>query len=97
MEPLSILMFAFAGALLLYAGLLALTKDVRLIPRMQAVQPKDPRAYAAAFAKMLALVALAPLTGGFYALFNVTVGVVLMLVDFPLCIWAGTYFFRRLP
>ena len=33
MPPLSILMLCFSGMLLLYAGLLALTKDYKLIPR----------------------------------------------------------------
>lgn len=32
-ETFSILMLCFAAALLLYAGLLALTKDYRMVPR----------------------------------------------------------------
>ena len=97
MSPFSILMFCFAGALLLYAGLLALTKDYSLIPRGYATQPKDKRAYALAFAKAIAVTALAPLGSGIYGLFSTTLGLVMLFVNFPLCIWIGTLFFRRLP
>lgn len=96
MNPFSILMFAFSGMLLLYAGLLAVTRDYRLIPRGNAANPKDKRAYAAAFAKMMAVVALAPLGGAIYGLFSTTFGVILLLVDLPLCIYVGTWFFRGL-
>ena len=60
----SILMFCFAGMLLLYAGLLALTGDVGLIPRNELVKMKDKKAYARQFAKVIALVALAPVLSG---------------------------------
>ena len=64
----SILMFCFAGMLLLYAGLLALTKDAGLIPRSEAVEMRDKKAYARQFAKVMALVALAPVLSGLVAL-----------------------------
>ena len=95
MQPFSILMFCFSGAILLYAGLLALTKDYQLIPRGHATDPKDKRAYAAAFARVMAVVALAPLSGGIYGLFNVTLGFVALLVSFPVCIWIGVRLFHR--
>ena len=56
--------------LLLYAGLLRLTQDVRLIPRSYGVKLKDPKAYARTVAHILCFLALALLTGawvGFYA------------------------------
>ena len=96
MNPISILMFCFSGALLLYAGLLALTKDYTMIPRNYAVKPKDPKAYAVAFAKMMALVALAPLGSGIYAQFNPALGLAALGVGLVICIWAGTRFFRNL-
>ena len=95
MQPFSILMFCFSGAILLYAGLLALTKDYQLIPRNHATDPKDKRAYAAAFARVMAVVALAPLSGGIYGLFNVALGLVALLVSFPVCIWIGVRLFHR--
>ena len=97
MSPFSILMFCFAGALLLYAGLLALTKDYGLIPRGYATQPKDKKAYTLAFAKAIAVAALAPLGSGIYGLLSTALGLVMLLINLPLCIWIGTLFFRRLP
>ena len=62
----SILMFIFAGALLLYAGLMAVTKDYNLLPLRArvSVKPKDKKAYTFQLAKVIALVAAAPALGG---------------------------------
>ena len=65
----SILMFIFAGALLLYAGLLALTRDIRMVSRSYAAQVKDPKRYALQFAKLLAIVAAAPVLAGVAGLY----------------------------
>ena len=57
-------MFIFSGAILLYALLLAWTKDVGLIRRSYAAKMKDRKKYAVQFAKVLALTSIAPaLTG----------------------------------
>ena len=50
----SILMFFFAGALLLYAGLMALTKDYKMLPyrARQSVKPKNSEKYMVQLAKM---------------------------------------------
>ena len=58
------LMFIFAGALWVYALILYLSKDVRLIPRMHAVSVKNEKKYAEKFAKVIAAVALAPFSCG---------------------------------
>ncbi len=39
-----ILMLIFGGMLLLYAGILALTKDVGMIPRVEQSKVEDPKA-----------------------------------------------------
>ncbi len=70
MTPYSILMFCFSGALLLYAALIAITKDYKMIPRNWAAKPKDEKEYASRFAKIIALVAAAPLLSGAVALFG---------------------------
>lgn len=64
----AILMLCFSGALLLYAGILALTRDPKMISRHYASEMENPRAYAAKFAKIMALVALAPAASGITAL-----------------------------
>ena len=92
----SILMICFAGALLLYAGLLALTKDANLIPKAHAVQMKDEKAYAVQLAKVIALVATAPLHGGIVGLFlGPGVAAVVVLLGLVLCIWLGTGLMRK--
>ena len=54
----SILMGIFSIAILLYAALMTLTKDYTILPQraMQSVEPKDPKKYMTAFAKVIALV-----------------------------------------
>ena len=60
-DAFSILMLWFAGAILLYAGLLAWTKDFRLIPRWRvSKRMKDKKGFMVRFAKGMAVVALAP-------------------------------------
>ena len=71
-QGFSILMFCFAGALLLYAGLLAAEKrrpDL-LIPRYQASSGNmtDPIRHARRIAKIVALCALSPLLSGLVGL-----------------------------
>lgn len=94
MNPFSILMFIFSGALLLYAAVLAITKDYGLIARGDATNPKDKKAYAVAFAKAIAVAALAPMSAGFFALFSTGLGLVMLFSNFASCIWIGTQFFK---
>ena len=88
----SILMFIFAGALLLYAGLMALTKDYNLLPLRASVsvKPKNPKAYTFALSKVVALVAAGPALGGLVGLWNGMAGVVALIAGVAVCIWLGT-------
>ena len=86
-----ILMFIFSGAILLYALLLAWTKDIGLIRRSYAVKIKNRKKYAVQFAKVLALTAIAPaLTGlvGFVSESVLCLGVI-FIASFVVCIRAG--------
>ncbi len=78
----SILMFIFAGALLLYAALMAITKDYGMLPyRAQvSVKPKDPKRYMVRLAKIVALAALAIALGAAVALWNGVAGAAVMIV-----------------
>lgn len=67
-----------------------------LIPRGYATNPKDKKAYTMAFAKMMAVVALSPLSAAFYGYLNVTLGIVALPVSMAACIWMGSQFFRDL-
>ena len=95
MEPFSILMLCFAAALLLYAGLLALTKDYKLIPRSYAVKVKDKRAYVLNFAKVIALTAVPPFHCAIAALFNGALAVSVLLVEMVLALWIGTVIMKH--
>ena len=90
MNPFSILMFCFSGALLLYAALLAVTRDDKLIVRHYAAKMKDRKAYAARFAKVIALVAVAPAHSGIAALFSGPLAAVVLGGETALAIWIGT-------
>ncbi len=83
--PYSILLFCFAGLLLLYAGLIALTKSVFWIPRDHAAKMRDRKKYAVQFAKVLALAALSPALAGLSGLvFSGVVPVIVLAVSFVL-------------
>ena len=94
----SILMFCFAGALLVYAGLLALCGP-ELIPRYRLVygkkmSKKDGKALARRVAKIVAITAAAPLLSGVVWLITGPDGplfpAMLALVGgFAVCIWLG--------
>ena len=95
MNPYTILMFIFSGALLLYAGLLWHTKSMALIPRSDASNQRNARAYAEAVAKMVAVAALAPMSSGFYALIDLSLGAVSIIVGLPLSLWIGYQLFGK--
>ena len=96
-HALSILLFIFSGALLLYAALMAITKNYKILPvRSQiSVEPKDPKAYTVQFSKVIALVAAAPALGGLIALINPIAGLLVMLAAFIATIWIGTKIMRK--
>ena len=79
----SILMGIFAGLILIYAGLMALTKDYKMLPfrARVSVQPKDEKRYMKQLAKVVALVALAPALS-------------VLIVSAVVFIWLGTKIMR---
>ncbi len=94
MNPFSILMFCFSGALFLYAALLAITKDVQLIPRMHAAKVKDGKQYAAKFAGAIAMAAVPPAHCGLVALFSPGWAVVVLIAELIFALWAATVIVR---
>ena len=84
------LTFAFGGMLLLYAVILAMTRDVRMIPRSYAAQMDNPREYARKFAGFLALIALACIGAGCLSLAaGPAVGGIVLVPALVLAFWAG--------
>lgn len=92
----SILMGIFAGALLLYAGLMALTKDYKMLPyrSQQAVKPKNPRLYMTQLAKVVALVALAPALSALAGLWSLLAALIVLIAGLVGFLWLGTKLMR---
>ena len=88
----SILMFIFSGAILIYAGILALTKNYNMLPYRSrvSVKPKDPKRYAFQLSKVIALVSLSPALCAAVALWNPVAAVIVLIVSAVLFIWIGT-------
>ena len=88
----SILMGIFAAAILLYAGIMALTKDYNMLPvrARQSVKPKDPKKYAFRLSKVIALVALSPALSALAGLWNMPAAVAVLIGSMVLFIWLGT-------
>ena len=95
MNPFSILMFCFSGALILYAGLLALTKDCRLIPRDHTAKPGNKKAYAVNMAKAIALTAVPPAHCAIAALFNGLLALTVFVVELVMALWIGATIMRE--
>ena len=91
----SILMFCFSGMILLYAGIMAATKDINMLRwrHVRVAKMNDPKAYAVMVAKILALTAAAPLAGGLAGLISPSVGGIVLVIAFILFIWLGVKLF----
>ena len=92
----SILMGIFAGLILIYAGLMALTKDYKMLPfrARVSVQPKDEKRYMKQLAKAVALVALAPALSALTGLWNMMAALIVLIVSAVVFIWLGTKIMR---
>lgn len=88
----SILMFIFAAALLLYAAVLAITRNYKMLPyRAQiSVKPKNPKGYTLQLAKVIALVGLSVAVGAGVTLWNMLIGAIVILAGIIAAIWIGT-------
>ena len=92
----SILMGIFAGLILIYAGLMTLTKDYKMLPfrATVSVQPKDEKRYMKQLAKVVALVALAPSLSALTGLWNMIAALIVLVVSAIVFIWLGTKIMR---
>ena len=92
----SILMGIFSVALLLYAGLMALTKDYKMLPfrARTSVKPKNPKKYTTQLSKAVALVALAPLLSALAGLWNMIAALIVLILSAVVFIWLGTRIMR---
>ncbi len=87
--------FGFGGALLLYAILLRLTLDVKMIPRSYAAQMKNPKNYAKTVSHIIAFLALALLAGGWVGSYaGPLFGLLTLGVCLVLAIWISVRLWR---
>lgn len=88
----SILFFIFAAAILLYAALMAVTKDYKMLPfrARVSVKPKNPEKYMVQLAKAVALVGAAIGIGAAVSLWNAAAGVIVMIAGTLAALWCGT-------
>lgn len=93
----SILMGIFSGALLLYAALMALTKDYKMLPfrARTSVKPKNPQKYMTQLAKVVALVACAPALSALAGLWNMVAALIVLIGGVIMFIWVGTKIVRN--
>ena len=69
MPIVSIVLFVFGGALLIYAGITAVTKKITVLIHQSSSVKNVTKEYAKKFAKLIAFISLAPLIGGVFGLF----------------------------
>jgi cytochrome b561 len=87
--------FGFGGALLLYALLLRLTLDVRMIPKNYAAEMKDPKNYAKTVSHIVAFLALAFLTAGWVGVYaRPLFGMLTLIGGLALAIWLSVRLWR---
>lgn len=92
----SILMALFAGAILCYAGLMAIFKDYKMLPyrARTSVKPKDEKRYMVQLSKVVALVALAPLLSALVGLWNMLAALIVLIAATVFFLWLGTKIMR---
>jgi hypothetical protein len=88
----SILFLIFAAAILLYAAVLAITKNYHMLPYRAevSVRPKDPKRYTFQLAKVVALVGLAIGAGAAVSWWKAAAGIVIMIAGTIVSLWLGT-------
>ena len=90
-----ILLLIFGGAMLLYAGLVALC-GFEVIPRTYSAKIRDKKKYARQFAALTAMLAWAPLTAGILGLiFGNTVCLIVLIAALVFAIWLGRFIMRN--
>ena len=86
----SFLLLIFAALILLYAALMAITRDYRMLPARVSVKPKNPKKYMLQLSKAVALVGMAIGVGAAVSFWKVGIGIVIMIVGTIAAIWYGT-------
>lgn len=92
MPPAGLFMMIFAVVILIYAALLAITKDYTMLPRRArvSVKPKNPKQYTVQLAKAVALIALAPICAAIVSVWNEVFAGIVFVAVLVLCLYLST-------
>lgn len=91
----SFMTLAFGGMLMLYAGLLRLTLDVRMIPKYHGEYDSNSKGYAKKLANILFFIALSFVAGGWAAFYvGPVIGAVILAACLAAAIWLGVRIWR---
>ena len=90
-----IILLAFGGLMLLYAGLTAVC-GFELIPKNYSVKVRDKKKYARCFAALIAVLGWVPVIAGLCGLFfgNLT-ALIILIAGLVFAIWIGRYIMRN--
>ena len=91
MPPYSIFMLIFAAAILVYAGILAATKDYRMLPlKVQvSIKKKNRKEYCYKLSKVIALTAAAPAACGIVSIWSGIGAMIAFVAVLVICLRAG--------
>lgn len=84
--------------LLIYAGLMALSKDYKILPyrSRQSVKPKNEKKYTFQLSKVIALISISPAVSALFGLWNNTVAVTVLILTMIFLIWIGTKIMKNI-
>lgn len=93
MPPYSIFFLIFAAVILLYAGLLAATKDEKMLPlsvQASIKHRKNKKQYISGLSKCIALVSLAPAIAALVGIWSAAGMMISFVVVLILTLWLST-------
>ena len=92
MPPYSIFMMIFAAAILIYAAILAVTKDEKMLPLQVQVslKQKNRKEYISRLSKCIAIVSLAPAAAAVVGIWSEIGMLIAFVVVLILCLWIDT-------
>ena len=92
MPPYTIFLLFFSAAILLYAALMAITKDYKMLPyrATNSVKPKNPKKYMVQLSKAVALTGLVPGLAGLAAIWSGIVAEIVFVGGLIITLWLST-------
>ena len=92
MPPYSIFMMIFAAAILLYAVILAVTKDEKMLPPyvQVSIRRKNRKEYIFQLSKCIAIASLAPVAAAIVGIWSALGMLITFVAALVFCLWIDT-------